>query len=151
MDCSLPSSSVHENSPGKKNGVDCHALVQGIFPTQGSNPGLLRCRQILYHLSHQGSPRILEWVAYPFRGSYLQGNFLTQDGTRVLALATFIFMLSKLYKIKKSSWVYSNILLCFLNEIKQLRNLSEKVITCFAGTKMPCMLSFYTLVNHSKE
>ena len=34
------------------------------LPTQGSNPGLLHCRQILYHLSHQGSPRILEWVAY---------------------------------------------------------------------------------------
>ena len=42
----------------------------GIFPTRGSNPGLPHCRQILYHLSHKGSPRILEWVAYPFsRGS----------------------------------------------------------------------------------
>ena len=39
---------------------------QGIFQTQGSNPGLPYCRQILYLLSHQGSPRILEWVAYPF-------------------------------------------------------------------------------------
>ena len=37
-----------------------------IFPTQGSNPGLLLCRHILYQLSQQGSPRILEWVAYPF-------------------------------------------------------------------------------------
>ena len=37
-----------------------------IFPTQGSNPGLLHCRQLLYQLSHQGSPRILKWVAYPF-------------------------------------------------------------------------------------
>ena len=43
-----------------------HSLLQGIFPTQGSNPGLLHCRQILYQLSHQGSPRILEWVVYPF-------------------------------------------------------------------------------------
>ena len=42
------------------------AFLQGIFPTQGSNPGLLHCRQILYHLNHKGSPRILEWVAYPF-------------------------------------------------------------------------------------
>ena len=43
---------------------------RGIFPTQGSNPGLPHCRQILYQLSHQGSPRILAWVAYPFsRGS----------------------------------------------------------------------------------
>ena len=38
----------------------------GIFPTQGSNPGLPHCRRILYQLSHKGSPRILEWVAYPF-------------------------------------------------------------------------------------
>ena len=55
-------SSVHEDSPGKNAGVGCHALLQGIFPIWGSNPGLLQCRWILYHLSHQGSPRILEWV-----------------------------------------------------------------------------------------
>ena len=54
----------------KNTGVGCHDLLQGIFPTQGSNSGLPHCRQILYHLSHQGSPRILEWVAYPIsRGS----------------------------------------------------------------------------------
>ena len=41
------------------------SLLQGIFPTQGSNPGLLNCRWILYCPSHQGSPRILEWVAIP--------------------------------------------------------------------------------------
>ena len=55
MDCSLPGSSVHGNSPGKKTGVGGHALLQGIFPTQGSNPGLPHCRWILYCLSHQGS------------------------------------------------------------------------------------------------
>ena len=49
MDSSLPSSSVHGDSPGKNTGVGCHALLQGIFPTQGSKPGLLHCRQILYH------------------------------------------------------------------------------------------------------
>ena len=56
VDCSLPGSSVHGDSPGKNTGVDCHALLQGIFPTQGLNPGLPHCRRILYHLSHQGSP-----------------------------------------------------------------------------------------------
>ena len=46
------------------------SLLQEIFPTQGLNPGFLHCRWILYHLRHQWSPRILEWVAYPFsRGS----------------------------------------------------------------------------------
>ena len=54
MDCSPPSFSVHEDSPGKNTGAGCHALLWGIFPTQGSNPGLLHCRWILYHLSHQG-------------------------------------------------------------------------------------------------
>jgi len=47
MDCSMPGSSVHEDSPGKNTGVGCHALLQGIFPTQGSNPGLWYCRWIL--------------------------------------------------------------------------------------------------------
>jgi len=46
--------------------MDSLSLLQGIFPTQGSNPGLPHCRQILYLLNHKGSPRILEWVAYPF-------------------------------------------------------------------------------------
>ena len=49
MDCSLPGSSIHEESPGKNTGVGGHALLQGIFPTQGSNLGLLYCGQILYH------------------------------------------------------------------------------------------------------
>ena len=65
MDCS-PGSSVHGDSPGKNTEVGFHALLQGIFPTQGSNPVFQHCKQILYHLSHQGPPIILEWVAYPF-------------------------------------------------------------------------------------
>ena len=56
MDCSLPGSSVHGDSPGKNIRVGCHVLLQGIFLTQGSNPGLLSCREILYCLNHQGSP-----------------------------------------------------------------------------------------------
>ena len=46
------------DSPGKNTGVGCRFLLQGIFLTQGSNPGLLHCRQILHRLSHQGSPLI---------------------------------------------------------------------------------------------
>ena len=44
-----------ENSPGKNTGVGSHSLLQGIFPTQELNHCLLHCRQILHHLSHQGS------------------------------------------------------------------------------------------------
>ena len=54
-DCDPPGSSVHGHSPGKNTGVGCHALLQGIFPTQGSNPGLHHCSRVLYHLSHRGS------------------------------------------------------------------------------------------------
>ena len=50
------------NSPGKNTGVGCHSLLQGIFATQGLNPGLLHCGQILYHLSNQGSP----WAVYAY-------------------------------------------------------------------------------------
>ena len=56
MDSSPPGSSVHRDSPGKNTGEGCHSLLQGIFPTKGLNLGLLHCRQILYCLSHWGSP-----------------------------------------------------------------------------------------------
>ena len=54
------------NFPGQNTGVGSLSFLQGIFPIQGSNPGLPHYGQILYQLSHQGSPRILEWVVYPF-------------------------------------------------------------------------------------
>ena len=56
MDSSLPGVSVHGDSQGKNTEMGCHALLQRIFLTQGLNPGLPHCRQILCYLSHQGSP-----------------------------------------------------------------------------------------------
>ena len=58
------------NSPGQNTGVGSLSLLQGIFPTQGSNPDLLHCRRMLYQVSHKRSPRILEWVAYPFSSRF---------------------------------------------------------------------------------
>ena len=87
MNCSLSGSSVHWGSPGKNSEVGCYALLQGIFPTQGLNPGLSLCRQILYHLSHQGSPWILDWVAYPFAG----GSSQPRNSTRVSCFAGGFF------------------------------------------------------------
>ena len=52
-------------SLGQNTGVGSLSLLQGIFPTQGSNPGLPHCRRILYQLSHKESPNILEWVTFP--------------------------------------------------------------------------------------
>ena len=60
MECSPPGSSVRGDFPGKNTGMDCHALLQGIFPTQGLNPGLLHCRQNLYCLSYQRNPVVME-------------------------------------------------------------------------------------------
>ena len=54
MDCSPPGSSVHGESPGKYARVGCHPLLQGIFPTKESNPGLPHCRRMLYRLSCHG-------------------------------------------------------------------------------------------------
>ena len=76
------------NSPGQNTGVGSLSLLQGIFPTQGSNPGLPHCRQIIYQLSHKGRPRILESISYLFssgsswprnwtRVSCIEGGFLT--------------------------------------------------------------------------
>ena len=54
------------SSQGQNTKESSLSLLWGIFPTQGSNPGLPRCRRILYQLSHKRSLRIWEWVAYPF-------------------------------------------------------------------------------------
>ena len=87
MDYSPPGSTVHGNSPGKSTGVGCHALPQGIFPTQGSNSGLLHRRWILYCLSHQENPRIPEWVAIPFS----RGTSQPRNQTRVSCIAGGFF------------------------------------------------------------
>ena len=81
--------------------MDSLSLLQGSFLTQESNWGLLHCRWILYHLSQQGSPKILEWIAYPFsRGfsrprnqtgvSCIAGGFFTSSAIRE---AIFIYVL----------------------------------------------------------
>ena len=87
MGCNPPGSSVHGDSPSKNNGVGCHAVLQGIFSIQGSNPGLPHCRQILYHLSHQESPWILKWVAY----CVLRGPSQLRNGTKVPYVAGRFF------------------------------------------------------------
>ena len=117
--CSVVSSSLQPhrlyspwNSPGQNTGVGSLSLFQWIFSTQGSNPGLLHCGWILYQLSHQGSPRILEWVAYPLssgssqprnptRVSCIAGGFFTNWATReALMKWRGLFFLLRLIKRK---------------------------------------------------
>ena len=115
------------NSPGQNTGVGSLSFLQGIYPTQGSNPGLPHCRQILYQLSHKGSPRILEWVAYPFSSrsyqprnqtgvSCIAGRFFTNWALReasepLLVLLIFIILLKEYLQIS-SLWRYSLPQLC---------------------------------------
>ena len=75
------------NSPGQNTGVGSLSLLQGIFPTQRWNPGLPHCRRILDQLSHQGSPRTLEWVAYPFSS----GSSRTRNWTGASCIAGGLF------------------------------------------------------------
>ena len=76
------------SSPGQNTGVGSLSPLQGIFPTHRLNPGLPHCRQILYRLSHKGSPRILEWVAYPFSS----GSSQPRNQTRVSCIAGRFFI-----------------------------------------------------------
>ena len=86
---SLPPHGLYSpwNYPGQNTRVGSLSLLQGIFPTQGSNPGLPHCRWIPYQLSHKGSPRILEWMAYPFSS----GSSWPRNRTRVSSIAGGFF------------------------------------------------------------
>ena len=97
MDCR-----VH-GIPQARKRVGSHSLLHVFSPTQGSNPGLPHCRQILYQLHHQGSPRILEWAACPFsrgssqprnrtRVSCIAGGFFTSWATREACKASLVVM-----------------------------------------------------------
>ena len=93
MDCSPPGFSVLGASSARNTGIGCYALLQRIFPAQGSNPGLPHCRQILCWLNHQGSPRTLGWVAYTFS----RGSSWLRNGMRVSSLAGgWIFLRAEL-------------------------------------------------------
>ena len=102
MDCNPPGFSVHGDSPGKNIGVGCHALLQGIFPTQGSNPGLPHFRQILYHLSHQGSPRIMEWAASLFSRGYFPPGF--KPGSPALQADSLLMHFIVCFQREWESW-----------------------------------------------
>ena len=108
MNCGPPGSSVHVDSPGRNTGVSCHALLQGIFPTQRLNPGLLHCRWIPYCLSHQGSPRILYGLSI-----LLQEIVPTQELNRgLLHCRRILYQLSyqgsSLYTLSALKFLYTN-------------------------------------------
>ena len=85
------------NFPGQNTGMGSHSLLQGMFPTQGSNPGLPHCRKILHHVSHHGSLRVLEWVAYPFSSGTSQSR--NQTGVSCIAGGFFTSWAAELHGV----------------------------------------------------
>ena len=86
--------------PGRNTTVGNCSLLQGIFPTQGSNPGLPHWSWILYQLSQRKAPEYLEWVAYPFS----RGSFLPRNRTWVSCIAGGFFTNWAIRETQKDRW-----------------------------------------------
>ena len=106
---SLPGSSVHGDSPGKHTGVCYHALLQGNLPNPGVETRSPSLQQILYQLSHQGRPRIVDWVAYPFS----RGSSQPSNQTRVSCIASRFF----------TSWHTRKVLYVLSDQIRSVAQL----------------------------
>ena len=120
MDWIPPGSSVHGDAPGKKTGLDCQALLQGIFPTQESNPGLLHCRWILNHLSHQATsmqedrsqwqptPVFLPGESHGRRSlvGYSPQGPKESDTTERCHLLTYLIIIEEIHHKKQGVWAH---------------------------------------------
>ena len=127
------------NSPGQNTGVGRLSLLQEIFPTQGSNPG--HCMQILYQLSHKGSPRILGWIAYPFSSrssqpwnwtgvSCIANEFFTNWAIREARYANILFVKNSFWALieQRSWWGFKQKLtpeMCWISRISQTHGMSN--------------------------
>ena len=117
---------------------------RGSIPTQGSNPGLLHFRQILYQLSHKGSPRVREWVAYPFSS----GSSQPRNRSRVSCIAGRFFANWAIRKAKYLSYpdIWLNFILwvylqrCFLMSLiyKSIGWIKQIVFPCVGGPHPVC-------------
>ena len=111
------------NSLGQNTGVGNLSLLQGIFPTQGSNPGLLHCRRILYQLSHKVTLRIKEWVAYPFYSGFSQprnptGSPALQADSLPTELWTLTIIHVKLWFASVSAQAMGGLFVCFFPDLR---------------------------------
>ena len=96
--------------------MGCLSLLQGIFPTQRLNPGLPHCRRILYQLNHKGSPRILEWVAYPFS----RGSSRPRNQTRISCIAGGFFTNCAMREAPRPCWLsilHTVVCICLEKEV----------------------------------
>ena len=98
---------VHGDYPGKNTGVGCHALLQGIFPAQGLNPGLPHCRQILYWLGHQGSPfryrkrKPIAWLCFAALSPTVHKAQEPVRWSRLLSVWSLLFL-----SVSKRWWIW---------------------------------------------
>ena len=124
------------NSPGQNTGVGSLSLLQEIFPTQESNPGLPHCRQILYQLSYKGSPRILEWITYPFS----RGFSWPRNQTRVSCIAGRYFTNCTIrvgnVSIISHNWIFAE--KSYQRSLEQKRTLKGSV---YAWIRLPLLHS----------
>ena len=105
------------NSPGQNTGMGSLSFLQGIFPTQRLNPGLLHCRQILYQLSHQGSPCIsTEPYLYSFTYLFTCWSSISMNSTS----ADPTNLISKIFLGISESCKKENLNLCALATIYHL-------------------------------
>ena len=132
------------NSPGQNTGVGSPSLLQGIVSMWGSNPGLPHCRQILYQLSHQESPRTLEWIAYPFSSgsswprnqtgvSCTAGGFFTNRAIKE-AHSLYMFSLATCYSHSE--------LVLRLFMLRHIELLDLKIHHNFAVCESTCLLPY---------
>ena len=138
------------NSPDQNTGVGCLSLLQGIFPIQRSNLGVPHCKRILYQLSHQGSPRILEWVTYPFSSgsswprdltgvSCIAGGFFTSWATRK---ALFFMKANVSYLMQSHNFL-------FTDKKQMIREVTETVGGLVRIQSHVCLITKYLYLHES--
>ena len=93
------------NSPGQNTGMGSYSLPKGIFPTQGSNPGLSHCRRLLYHLSHQGSPKLIRIKTKTQQPKQYRTELtkLTLPGKRNAGFPRASWILQNIYEFSRQS------------------------------------------------
>ena len=128
--------------PGKSTRVGCHFLLQGIFLTQGSNPGLPHCRQTLYHLNYQGSPLpkeshtlyvLMYMVMKNTCGERTMGWWsreMSQEHSGNLCCLSEIFLFVKIIVIIESPTVLRALVSCFL----YFHLLNKYLLSVYYGT-----------------
>ena len=148
------------NFLGQNTGVGSLFLLQGIFPTQWSIPGLPHCKWILYQISHKESSRILEWVVYPFSS----GSSKPRNQTGVSCIAGG-FLLAELPEKPNSPYIYFLIkkkkrcigdgqkvnLWCWApcrvygsrNAVLYIRNLYDVIAQCYLNLKIIFKISLW--------